>query len=106
MDNQQSFVDKLGSIDSNTVFLVNGVFVVLINQHIEHVAGTSGGVVLQREIQDGSIGLGDLQTGKEPCRRAGDRVFSNCHRFVGSFTVKRISGCEYDVCPVECDRIA
>ena len=56
-DDEQALVDELGGVHRHLVFVVESLLVIDIDQRVEHVLGTQGGIVLERQDQDGRFVL-------------------------------------------------
>ena len=56
-DDDEPLADEVGRVDGHLVFVLDGLFVIHINERVEHVFGPGGRIVLQREGEDGRFFL-------------------------------------------------
>ena len=73
LDNHQTLIDEIRGIDRDLVLVLDSLLVIHRDQRIQHILRTGGGVIPQRQIEDGSVilRLADAQVASE---QAGHRV--------------------------------
>ena len=79
LDDEQALVDELGGVHRHLVLVVDGFLVIHVHQRVQHVLGTQGRAVLQREHEDGRLVLllPDSHAALEASRHGVQRVLDD-----------------------------